>query len=159
MIIIASELYWPETTSTGKYVTRIAEGLAERDNVLVLCARPTYAARGKLVERTEVRNGVKIERLRSTALDKDRLLPRLLNALTFSLSALLSGLRRVPRASTVLVVTNPPLLPFIMAVVARLPRCPPCAPRPDQPPRAVPPTVLVRPPPGAWGEGLGASGD
>ena len=29
----------------------------------------------------------------------------------------------------------------------------------DQPPRAVPPTVLVQPSPGAWGEGLGASGD
>ena len=31
--------------------------------------------------------------------------------------------------------------------------------RVDQPPRVVPPTVLVRPPPEAWGEGLGVWGD
>ena len=122
MLVIASELYWPETTSTGKYVTRVAEGLAGDGDVLVLCAQPTYAARGRLAPREEVRNGVRIRRLRSTTLDKDRLLPRLINALTFGVAALLAGLRHVPRGATVMAVTNPPLLPFLMGVVCRVKR-------------------------------------
>lgn len=119
-IVIASELYWPEFTSTGRYLTHIAEGLAREHDVMVMCAQPTYAARGRRAARSQVRNGVRLHRVRSTALDKNRLLPRLVNALTFSAAMLFEGLRRVPRGSAVLAVTNPPFLPYVMAFVARL---------------------------------------
>jgi colanic acid biosynthesis glycosyl transferase WcaI len=120
MIVIASELFWPEYTSTGKYLTDIADALAADDNVLVLCSQPTYAARGKRGPRVERRNGVLIRRVRSTVLDKNRFLPRLVNAVTFAGAMLLAAIRYVPRNGRVLVVTNPPLLPFVMALVCRL---------------------------------------
>lgn len=40
-VVLFSELYWPEDTSTGFFLTGIAEGLAEEREVLVLCAQPT----------------------------------------------------------------------------------------------------------------------
>jgi hypothetical protein len=44
---IVSELYYPEETSTGHFMTRLAEGIAGcRRPVGVLCSQPTYSARG-----------------------------------------------------------------------------------------------------------------
>ena len=43
---IVTELYYPEETSTGYYLTRIAEGLADVADVKVLCGQPNYSARG-----------------------------------------------------------------------------------------------------------------
>src|SRR4051812_1720521 len=37
---VVTELYYPEETSTGYYLTRIAEGLAEDRDVKVLCGQP-----------------------------------------------------------------------------------------------------------------------
>ena len=117
---VASELYYPEETSTGFLLTRIAEGLAERFDVRVICGQPTYAARGRRAPRRERRHGVAIERCWSTTLDKDRLPLRLLNAVTISLSMFLTALVRFGRGDTVLVVTNPPFLPFVITAAARL---------------------------------------
>jgi colanic acid biosynthesis glycosyl transferase WcaI len=113
---IASELYYPEDTSTGYFLTRIAEEMARSMPVTALCGQPTYAARGTRAPSRETRNGVSIRRCWATTLDKDRLPLKLINSATISVSLLVQALRRIRRGEKVLVVTNPPALPFFIAL-------------------------------------------
>jgi glycosyltransferase involved in cell wall biosynthesis len=113
-----SELYHPEETSTGYLMTTVAEHLAETFAVGVVCAQPTYSSRGTVAPRREIKAGVQITRIRSTRFNKDRLLRRIVNLVAISISTFVASLRRVRRDDVVLVVTNPPLLPVVMAVVA-----------------------------------------
>lgn len=117
---IVSELYYPEETSTGYILTQIAEGLAARRPVSVLCVQPTYFARGRQAPRHEHRRGVEIHRCRSTRLNKNRLLLRLINLVTVSASLFVQLFWRLRPADRVLVVTNPPLLPFLASLACRL---------------------------------------
>jgi colanic acid biosynthesis glycosyl transferase WcaI len=117
---VVSELYYPELTSTGYFMTGVAEGLAASREVRVLCSQPTYSARGTLAPITEVRNGVHIERCTGTRFDKDKLARRLVNLITISLSIASLVVRRVRRDDVVLVVTNPPTLPFVVYLAARI---------------------------------------
>ncbi len=119
---VLSELYHPEETSTGYVVTKIAEGLAADFDVRVLCSQPTYASRGIRAPDIEVHNGVTIRRCPSTTLDRTVRAYRLLNMLTISASLWLVAVASVRRDDRLLVVTNPPLLPFVAATVAWLRR-------------------------------------
>ncbi len=119
---ILSELYHPELTSTGHYMTAIAERLAaDGHRVAVLCGQPTYGARGTRAAQRELRNGVTIHRCRGTTFHKDRILGRIANIVTLSTSTLWTGLRRIRRGDTVIAVTNPPTMPWVglAASVAR----------------------------------------
>ena len=60
MIYIVSELYYPEETSTGHFLTKIAGGLAITREVSVLCSQPTYSQRSIKAPTNEVHNGVSI---------------------------------------------------------------------------------------------------
>lgn len=116
-----SELYHPEVTSTGHYMTLIAERLAaDGFDVAVLCGQPTYGARGTRAPRVERRHDVMIRRCGGTTFDKDNLAGRAANIITLSMSTLWSGLRRVRRGDLVIAVTNPPTMPWIALLVARL---------------------------------------
>jgi glycosyltransferase involved in cell wall biosynthesis len=119
-VFVVSELYYPEETSTGYLLTRIAEGLAERFEVVALCAQPTYSVRGTRAPRSELRGGVRIRRCRGTTLDKNFLPFRILNLVTISLALFVSLVRELRRGDAALVVTNPPLLPFLTAVACRM---------------------------------------
>jgi colanic acid biosynthesis glycosyl transferase WcaI len=115
---IISELYYTEITSTGYYVTGIAEFLVSDADVRVICGQPNYASRGKPIVRVETRNHVHITRVRGLRLDKNVLGFRLLNMLSLSLSVFLKQLSSFGRGDSVLVVTTPPLLPFVTAIAA-----------------------------------------
>jgi colanic acid biosynthesis glycosyl transferase WcaI len=117
---IISELYYPEETSTGYILTKIAEGLTSQFAVNVLCGQPSYSARGVRAPQTEDRNGVHIQRCPATTLNKDVLLFRLANLATISLSIFMHAVWLIQESDVVLVVTNPPLLPFLIALVCRL---------------------------------------
>jgi glycosyltransferase involved in cell wall biosynthesis len=115
---VVSELYFPEETSTGYYMTRIAENLAGEYSVKVLCGQPNYSSRGKRALKYELRNGVEIFRAAGTTLNKNVILFRLLNMLTLGLSILVGALRRFRAGDSVLVVTTPPSLPFVVAIAS-----------------------------------------
>ncbi|MBS1793972.1 MAG: glycosyltransferase family 4 protein [Acidobacteria bacterium] len=115
---VVSELYYPEETSTGYYLTRIAEGLSGEFTVRVLCGQPNYSARGKKAPKTEVRRGVEIFRAFGTTLDKNVIVFRLINMLTLSFSIWWKALLKYRKGDRVLVVTTPPSLPFISALAA-----------------------------------------
>jgi colanic acid biosynthesis glycosyl transferase WcaI len=117
---VISEIYYPEEIGTGYYLTGLAEGLCSTFNVNVLCGYPTYAARGAVLPPKEVRNGIRIERCQGTTFNKDVILLRLVNLITISISIFLKTLFRIRRGDIVLVVTNPPLMPFVARIVCRL---------------------------------------
>ena len=119
---VVSELYYPEETSTGYFLTRIAEGLAEEFDVQVVCSRPTYSERHLPVAWREERHGTTIHRMRSTRMDKDRFVGRVLNLVSFTLAAWLFCARHIRRGERLLVVTNPPPLPPLLGLLARLRR-------------------------------------
>ena len=115
---VISEPYYPEETSTGYYLTRIAEGLAGDFDVKVLCGQPNYSARGTVAPKREVHKGVEIFRAAGTTLDKNVIPFRLLNMLTLGLSVFVKALRHFRRGDRVLVVTTPPSMPFVIAMAA-----------------------------------------
>lgn len=117
---IASELYFPEETSTGYVMTTLAEALAAYYPVSVLCGQPTYSARGTRAPSFELRRSVEIRRCGGLTLNKDILPFRVANMLTLTASVFLHALRRFRRRDIVIVVTNPPALPFVILAACRL---------------------------------------
>ncbi len=117
---VISELYYPEETSTGYFLTRIAEGLADRFDVQVVCGRPTYSERHLTVAWREERLGATIHRVRSTRFDKESTIGRMLNLVSFTLAAWLFCAMRVRRGDQLLIVTNPPVLPPLIGLITRL---------------------------------------
>ncbi len=109
---VVTELYYPEETSTGYYMTRIAEGLAEDADVKALCGQPNYSSRGTRAAKREIRNGVEIFRVAGTTLDKNVILFRLINMITLSISTFARAVVSFRARDSVLVVTTPPSLPF-----------------------------------------------
>jgi len=117
-----SEVYHPDEQGTAFYTTGLAEGLAEHFPVGVLCSYPTVTARGARVARKEVRNGVVVERCRGTTFNKDILVLRVVNLLTYSIALFCAALARVGRGDVVIAVTSPPSAPFIAKLVCSLRR-------------------------------------
>lgn len=123
-VIIISELYYPEQNATGYFLTGIAEALAldRESKVSVLCAQPSYNQRTKKSPKHEFRHGVQIRRCPTTTLDPHTRCGRLCNFLTVSMSLGLTALLTIQPGDTVLGVTNPPLLPYLLWPVCWLRR-------------------------------------
>lgn len=117
---VVSELYYPEETSTGYYLTRIAEGLADAADVRVICGQPNYSRRGIKAAKRERHNGVDIFRVAGTTLNKNVILFRLINMLTLGVTTFFKAIASFGRGDSILVVTTPPSMPFIIASAALL---------------------------------------
>lgn len=117
---IISELFYPEQTSTGYFLTEIAKGVADRVDVQVLCGQSSYSERGMTAPTLERWNGITIRRLKATHFDKDRLVLRAVNLLTFTLACLFRLLVSLRSGDQILLVTNPPSLVPLVAIVACL---------------------------------------
>src|SRR5688572_27378042 len=115
---VVTELYYPEETSTGYYLTRIAEGLTSKFEVKAISGQPNYSARGTRAPKHEFRNGVEIFRVAGTTLDKNVIVFRLINMFTLGFTTFLTALFKFRAGNRVLVVTNPPVMPFLMAAAA-----------------------------------------
>ena len=81
---VISELYYPEETSTGYYLTRIAEGLTDKFDVKAISGQPNYAARPITAPKREIRRDVEIFRVAGTRLDKNVIAFRVINMLTLA---------------------------------------------------------------------------
>ncbi len=119
---VVSELYYPEETSTGYYLTKIAEGLVQDFEVGVICGQPNYSAKKITAPAFEKHKKVDIYRVFGTRFDKNKIPLRLLNMFTLSFSVFFKCLFKFKKNETVLVVTTPPLLPFITGICAKIKR-------------------------------------
>lgn len=117
---VVTELYYPEETSTGYYMTRIAEGLTDSFEVKSICGQPNYSRRGTRAPKRELHNGVEIFRVAGTTLNKNIIIFRIVNMLTLGVSTFFRALFSFRPGDKVLVVTTPPSLPFVAAIAALL---------------------------------------
>ena len=112
-IKILSEYFYPEPTATGKLMVQLANGLSKKGfNVEVYTRRTNQKTNKVKLQGKEIHNGVKINRLPCIQLDKENLLFRTINWLSFSFHLLLS-LSLKSNKDILLIVTNPPILPFV----------------------------------------------
>ena len=122
-IWILSDLYYPEQASTGYLLTKTAEGLAETYNVNVITGPASESFRKVSVPRREIHQNVEILRCSGTSFNKNSIRGRLLNLITRSVAIFWAALWRCKHDDLILVVTNPPLLPFVALLLSYLKRC------------------------------------
>lgn len=119
MVVIVSELYYPEETSTGYIITHIAEGLAKTYPVRVLTGRPDYAGKKHALP-AETINGVEVERVKIPSFNKNRIISRIIRSLLLSIGLAWKTMRVVKKCDVVLVVTNPAPILIIMSLICKL---------------------------------------
>jgi glycosyltransferase involved in cell wall biosynthesis len=124
MKILLLNLYFPpDTSATAKMAASVAEALAERHEVTVLCGRPSYdpsERRPWQLWQTETAGTVRIVRVGSTDYPRFAMKRRVINYLSYVALA-------VPRAlfipcDLVLAMTDPPFQGIVGAFVALLKR-------------------------------------
>ena len=118
---VISELYPPEKTATAHFLAGIAEGLAGQYRVGVLCARPG-STEGQMAPDHATEAGVEVFRSPSIHLNGDLIPFRLINALYASVLIWARALFQIRQGDVVIVVTNPPVLPFGIAPICWLRR-------------------------------------
>lgn len=121
-IVFFNRSYHPDPEATGQYLTELSEDLvAGGEEVSVICGR-SYHVRGKwslLPVKVTRRHGVRVVRAFNTQLPKSSFACRLLNLGTYFVNCLLAVLF-VPRPDVVVSLTDPPVLPLLAGLYARL---------------------------------------
>jgi len=111
-VVILSQYFFPELISTGQLLTELAEELVKMGcSVSVVAGQPTYYELSRVPTEIE-HHGIKIFRVGNTQLEKNSVSGKVLNSATFFLGAVLRSMA-MSRDAVVLVVTNPPILPFV----------------------------------------------
>jgi colanic acid biosynthesis glycosyl transferase WcaI len=112
-LLVLNQYYWPGIEATAQLLTELCEGLAPKYDITVVAGTTAGAAPGR-----QVRNGVKIVRVPSTAFDRTRMTLRAVNYLTYVAPAAVRGLA-ARRPDLVLVKTDPPFVGLAGLLVAR----------------------------------------
>jgi len=118
MLWILSEVYYPEETGTGYYISQIAERLASGQPVSALCSQPAYSRAGVKAPRTEIHGGVRIFRCSCIVLHQRSIPARLVRMVSITFSMFFAALFRIRRGDMILAVTNPPSVPILAMVLS-----------------------------------------
>ena len=113
-ILVLNQYYWPGVEATAQLLAQLCEALARDYDVTVV----TGHLYGHELPAEEVRNGVRIVRVRSTAYERSRLHLRAANYASYLGDTVLTALRG-HRPDLVLCMTDPPIVGDIGLVVAR----------------------------------------
>lgn len=110
-LLFINRSYWPDIEATGQLLTELCERLAEDYEVTVICGHPvqTQVAAAEGDRRLRSRHGVTILRVWHTRFDKASFVGRVINMVTFLLSATWCAFT-TRRPDVVIVETDPPIL-------------------------------------------------
>ena len=114
-ILVVSQYYVPDPSTTAVYMTAIAEGLAEDNEVVVLTSSPNSGSRAS----EDPKKPTVIE-IRNWTPQKDALVKRAIAISLLALRMFFSTLLRARRTDIVFCVTTPFTLPYAVILAAKL---------------------------------------
>ncbi|MCT2564644.1 glycosyltransferase family 4 protein [Chryseobacterium herbae] len=115
---IATELFYPEETSTSFILTKIANKLSEKYNVKVVCGDPVYDKQKKS-ENFILNSAVVVHRIKGFGGNKNSLISRSLRFIFLSLSIFFYLWRKVKKGEKVFIVTNPAPLILLISILKK----------------------------------------
>lgn len=119
-VVVLCQMIYPEEISTGQVITELCVELQRLGaDVEVLAGPMTIVDQQTTVPRYMTHKGVRIERVWGTRFPKLNFWGKLANQLSYGVSTLVSLLKQRSDAP-VMVLTNPPFLPVLCAVVSAL---------------------------------------
>jgi len=113
-LLVLNQYYWPGVEATAQLLAQLCEDLARDYDVTVV----TGQLRGHELPLDEMRNGVRVVRVRSTTYDRAQLHLRAANYVSYLGDTALTALRG-ERPDLVLCMTDPPIIGDVALVVAR----------------------------------------
>lgn len=119
---IVSEYYYPTATSTGYYMTEIAEYLARKNNnIHVICTNSNYNnTNNQTTKKEDVINNVHIHRVFIRNTSKNLFILRGIQLFWSSLVLFLKLISNVRSGDKVLVVTNPAFLFLLLPIIKKI---------------------------------------
>jgi len=115
-IWVISELFYPETISTGYIMTEIAKSLSKDFNINVVCATEDIdSLSDNDMEKTIL--PLNINRVVNSGYNKDKLLSRFFGNLNTSLKMFFFIKKQVPSYGNILLVSNPIFLVWLISLI------------------------------------------
>lgn len=116
-LVIISELFFPEETSTAYILSEIANAFSLKYDVHVICGSDIYGKRKPLTSNSNftLDRSIKLHRVNRTNLDKDKLLSRFFRFILISTRLYNMAKRLIKTGDKVLLVTNPVPLVVLIA--------------------------------------------
>lgn len=112
-LMILSQYFYPDLAATGQLLTELAEDLISYGyNIKVLTTKPSYYKNKEKYLKEEIYRGIDIYRVSATKFNKNMMIGRLCNFLSYFISVsfkLLFSKNKYP----LLIVSNPPFLPLL----------------------------------------------
>nr|WP_315026714.1 glycosyltransferase family 4 protein [uncultured Chryseobacterium sp.] len=115
---IATELFYPEETSTSFILTKIANRLSNKYNVKVVCGDPVYDKQKKSDNFT-LHSNVFVHRIKGFGGNKNSLVSRSLRFIFLSLSIFFYLWKNVKKGEKVFIVTNPAPLIVLISILKK----------------------------------------
>lgn len=116
---IASELFFPEETSTSYILTKIANRLSSKHLVKVVCGKPVYDQKRNSPS-FHLDSKVIVHRIKGISGNKNSLVSRSLRFFLLSFAIFFYLLKNSKKGEKVLIVTNPAPLIVLMAVLKKI---------------------------------------
>ncbi|MCD8411724.1 glycosyltransferase family 4 protein [Tenacibaculum finnmarkense] len=117
-IWLVSELFYPETISTGYIMTEIAISLARNHEVMVVCGPEFYEKKNNKITIKPLDN-ITTYRVKSKPYNKNRLISRIFGHLRVTYKMLSLMRKEIPKDVDILMVTNPVLLFVLTSLIAK----------------------------------------
>ena len=115
---LVSELFYPETISTGYIMTEIATALAKDYQVSVVCGPEFYEEKEEKFAVEQLPN-VNIHRIQCKGYNKNSFISRIIGHLKVTYKMLRLMKKKIPKSAKILMVTNPVLLLVLTSFVAK----------------------------------------
>ena len=116
---IATELFFPEETSTAFILTKVANKLCNKFDITVFCGKPIYSISQDDLD-FKLNSAVKVSHISAGGNDKNSLRSKGSRSLILSVKIFFKLLKNVKRAEKVFMVTNPFLLLILVALAKRI---------------------------------------
>jgi glycosyltransferase involved in cell wall biosynthesis len=119
-VLLVNEYYAPAEAPTARLLADVGSGLADRGHdVAAVCSRRDYRDPSVRYDKREVVDGVDVRRVRTTALSRNRRWGRIVNYVSFIVSAT-SVVMTTRKPDVVVCLTTPPLLASILQLIASI---------------------------------------